>query len=62
MLEENFRPSSTALVSLADAVPGFAVAGQNDTGVDVAGGLSTTVAVANFVESAALVARTVTVC
>src|SRR5579862_2935113 len=62
MLEENFRPTSTEFVSGSELVPGVAVAGQNDTGADATGGLTTTVAVAYFVVSAVLVARTVIVC
>ena len=62
-LEENFRPSSTEFVSDADAVAGIALAGQSETAAAVAaGGFTTTVAVPYFVESATLVARTVTVC
>lgn len=61
-MEENFRPSSTEFVSLSDAVPGLAVVSQNDTGVEVPAGFTMMLAVAYFVLSATLVARTVTVC
>lgn len=49
-------------MSGADTYAGVAVAGQNEIGADVTGGFTTTVAVAYFVVSAALVARTVKVC
>ena len=50
-------------MSEADAVAGVAVAGQNETVVGPgAGGFTTTVAVADLVASATLVAFTATVC